>query len=234
MAVVVHIRFLMEGIAYPMTSQVTHNTIAVFLAMLLNGMADISHESVGLGGLHAYLQALFCHSHQLFLLWRGLADDEHTTGVGIIAVEDGGEVHVDNIALFEHILLFGYTVTNHLVDRSADRHRERWCILVAAIVQAGGNGMMVLTVLTAYPIDLQRIHALMDGSGHSVEHTRVHDTRPADAFYLLRCLDQLTRRHFLTPVLPVHNGLIHLRRLLPTQTMPPSFLLENVHIPYYI
>ena len=48
-----------------MTRQVLYDAVAVFLAVLLDGMADVAHEPVGLGGLHADLQTLLRHPHQL-------------------------------------------------------------------------------------------------------------------------------------------------------------------------
>ena len=92
---------------------------------------------------------------------------------------------------------------------------------------------MILTILAAYLVDLQRIHTRMDLLGYLVEHACVHDTRLADTLYLLRGLDQLARRHQLTLVLPEHDGLIHFRWLLSRQTVP-SLFLESVHLPYYI
>ena len=88
---------------------------------------------------------------------------------------------------------------------------------------------MLLTVLAAYLVDLERVHTLVDGGSHSVEHTSIDNSRPADTLDLLGRLDELARRHFLAFVLPIHDGLVHLGRLLPTQTMPASFLLKCVH-----
>ena len=88
---------------------------------------------------------------------------------------------------------------------------------------------MILTILTANLVNLQRIHARMNLLGHLVEHTRIHDTRLANALYLFWCLDQFTSRHQLTFVFPVHDGLVHFRRFLTRQTVPSLFLLKCVH-----
>ena len=197
-------------------------------------MADVAYETVRLSSLHANLQTLLGYTHQLFLLRRGLADDEHTAGIGIIAVENRGEVDVDDIALLKYIFLLGDTVTDDLVDRGADGHGERRGIIVATIVQAGGDGVMLLAVLATYLVDLQRVHPCVDLSCHLVEYTRIDDTRPTDTLNLLRSLDEFAGRHFLALVLPIHDGLVHLRGLLARQTVPSSFLLKSIHKPHFL
>ena len=84
--------------------------------MLLDGVADVAHKRVRLGSLHTDFQAFLGHTYQLLLLRCRLADDEHTTGVSIVAVEDGRKIHVDDITLLQHVFLLGNTVTHHLVD----------------------------------------------------------------------------------------------------------------------
>ena len=98
MAVVVDLRIFVEGVADAVTGQVADNAVAVLLTVLLDGVANVADEAEGLGGLHAYLQALLGHTHQLFLLGCGLADDEHAGSIGIIAVKNGCEVNIDDIA----------------------------------------------------------------------------------------------------------------------------------------
>ena len=226
MTIMVHIGLLMELQTYPMPGKVSHHAVVILLAVLLDGVTDIAHKRIGLCHLHTYLQALLSHTHQLLFLRRGLADDEHTTGVRIITIKNCREIHIDDITLLQHILLFGDAVTYHLVDRGAYRHRE------PLIVQTGRYGSVILTVLTTNPINLQGTHPGVNLLCHLIEHTSVHHTRLADALYLLWGLYQIARRHQPPFVLPIHDGLVHLRRFLSRQAVPSSFSLKCVHLPY--
>ena len=186
--------------------------------MLLYGMTYVTHEAVWLGGLHAYLQALLGHAHQLLLLGSGLAHDEHAGGIGIIAVENGGEVYIDYIALAQHILFLGNAVAHHLVDAGAHTHGE------ALVVQTSGNGMMLIAVLATYLVYLQGRHADMYLPCNLIEHASVHHTCLAYSFNLFWCLNQITCWDQLALVFPIHNFFIHLCWLLSRQTVPTAFL----------
>ena len=85
---------------------------------------------------------------------------------------------------------------------------------------------MCCTVVVAYLVDLESVHASMNMLSHLVEHTGVHHTAAAYAFYLFRSLDKVARRHLLTLVLPIHYSFVKFCRLLSRQTVPNSFLLE--------
>ena len=215
MAVMIDVGLFVEGVADTVTCQVADNAVAVFLAMLLNGMTDVAHKAEGLGGLHAYLQTLTGHAHQLFLLGCGLSDNEHTRGICIVAIDDGSEVDVDDVALLQDVLGLGDTVTDDLVDARTDGHGERRSVLVAAIIETGGNGVVLLAIAATYLVNLQRRHAGADVLGHLVEHSGVDDARTADALNLLRRLDEVAGRHQFAFRFPVHHLLVQLCRLLP-------------------
>jgi len=225
MAVVVDLGVFVEGVADAVTGQVADNAVAVLLTVLLDSVAYVADEAEGLGGLHAYLQALLGHTHQLFLLGCGLTDDEHAGGVGVVAVEDGGEVDVDDITLLKDVLLLGHAVTDHLVDAGADAHGERRGVFVAAVVEAGGNGVMLLAVATANLVNLQCGHAGTDVFGHLVEDAGVDDAGATDTLNLFGCLDEVTGGHKLALVLPIHDLFIEFCRLLSRETVPSAFLV---------
>ena len=225
MTVVVDVGFFMEVQAYAVTGEVAHNAVAVLLTVFLYRMADVAHEAPGLGGLHANLQTFLGHTHQLLLLRRSLTDNKHARGIGVIAVKDSGEVYVDDVTLFQHILFLGNTVTYHLVNARTDAHGERLHLVVTAIVQAGRRGIVFLTIAAANPIYLQGVHACMDGCCHSIKHTCVHHTGTPYALNLLGRLDQIAGRNKLALVLPVHNLLVKLRWLLSSQAVPAAFLV---------
>ena len=224
MTIVVYVGFLMEGVTNAMTCQVTHDTIAELLAVLLDSMAYVTHKTEGFGSLHANLQTFLGNPYQLFLLGRCLTYYKHTRGIGIIAIDNGRKVHVDDVTLFQNVLCLGYTVTHHFVDARAYTHWERWRFFVTTVVQASRYGVMFIAVAAANLVNLQCRHAGTNILGHLVEHTSVHNTSPSDAFYLLRRLNQVTGRYQFPFVFPIHYLLVEFSRFLSRQAVPPSFL----------
>ena len=65
-----------------------------------------------------------------------------------------------------------------------------------------------------------------DNLGNGVKTACVNDTTLADAFYLFWSLNQVTGRHQLTLIFPVHHLLVKLCKRLTRQAMP-SFLLNH-------
>jgi hypothetical protein len=131
-------------------------------------------------------------------------------------LQEGDIVNVD----FTTILDGYYAVAHHLVDTCADTLRE------ALVVETSRHSAMCCTVVVAYLVDLESVHASMNMLSHLVEHTGVHHTAAAYAFYLFRSLDKVARRHLLTLILPIHYSFVKFCRLLSRQTVPNSFLLE--------
>ena len=73
---------------------------------------------------------------------------------------------------------------------------------------------MLHAVVIAYLVDFESIHSCMNPLADLVQHAGVDDTALAYTFYLFRCLDQISGRHELTFVLPIHHLLVQIRRLL--------------------
>ena len=218
-----HFGLFVESIAYPMATQVAHHTVVVFLGVLLDGLADVVDKAPRLGSLHTDFQALLGDTYQLFLLGRCLTYYIHTRGVSIIAVENRGKVDIDDVALLQDVVGLGYAVTHHLVDARTYTHGERRSLLVATIVQTGGNGVVQGTVVATNLVNLQRRHTRTNFLLHSVQHARIDDTRTADALYLLRGLNQFWRWHQRPFVFQIHDALVQFRRLLPSLAAPSSF-----------
>ena len=136
---------------------VVDDAIVVLVSMFLDGLAYLVDAVPRLGSLHANLQALLGDTHQLLFLRRGLTDDKHSRSIGIVTVEDGRKINVDDIALLQDVLCLGNTVTHHLVDAGTDTHRERRSLAITdIIVQTGGNGMMLRTIVATDLVYLQR------------------------------------------------------------------------------
>ena len=152
-----HVGFFVEVAPYPMTAKVTNDAIVVLVSMFLDGLAYLVDAMPRFSSLHANLQALLGDTHQLFFLRSGLTDDKHSRSIGIVTVEDGREIDIDDIALLQNVLCLGNAVTHHLVDAGTDTHRERRSLAITdIIVQTGGNSMMLLTIVATDLVYLQR------------------------------------------------------------------------------
>lgn len=58
-----YIRLFMKLQSYTMTTQITHYRKTIFTSMFINSIAYITNKAIRLSHLHAYLQALFCHTN---------------------------------------------------------------------------------------------------------------------------------------------------------------------------
>ena len=211
----------MELATYAMTAKIANHTITILLAMLLDSMTDITYKRVRLGNLHTDFQAFLGYANQLLLFRSSLAaNDEHTAGVSVIAIYDGCHVHIDDIALFEHILFLRNTMANHFVDRGTNALR------ITFVIETRRNGIMILAILHAEIINLLGVDSRTDHLGYRIKTTGVYDTTLADAFYLFWSFNQVTGRNKFTLVFPKHYLLVELCKRLTWQAMP-SFLLNH-------
>ena len=217
-----NLRLFVEFQSYAMTAKVCHDSIAILLTMLLDGMTDIAYETVRLCCLHTNFQTFLGNTHKLFLLGSCLTYDEHTRGICIITVKDSGEIHIYNITFLKNILFLWNAVTYHLIDACTYRLRE------SLIVEAGRNSVMILAILHADIIYLLSVHSCVDMLCYLIQNTRVHNTGTTYAFYLLVVENQIASRHKLTFALPVHHLLIHLGERLTGKTMPTFFLCHFI------
>ena len=87
--------------------------------MFIDRSAYVAQKAPGFDLLEAELDALLGYPHQLFGFLADLPDAEHTGGVGVVAVIDGGDVDVDDVALLEDDLVRGNAVADLFIDRGA-------------------------------------------------------------------------------------------------------------------
>ena len=120
MSIMLNIWLLVEFQSYAMTAKVTNHGATVLVCIVGNGISQIAHKDVRLRAhLLANLQTLPSNVNQAFTLGCCLANDEHTAGIGIIAIQDGGTIHVDDVTLLQNVVFRGDAVANHIVDAGA-------------------------------------------------------------------------------------------------------------------
>ena len=222
-----HLRLLVEFETHAVSAEVAHHSVTVFVGVLLDGVADVANKTIRLAGCDAHFEALLGYAHKAFLGGSSLADDVHTRSVGVIAVEDCGDVHIDDVALFEHHVVARNAVANLLVDGDAATLRK------ALKTKRCGRCAVRNSVFVYEFVDFVGGHTGVDVFSHEVEERGIDDAAPAHTFYLPRREYQTAPRHEFALVLPIENLLVHLRKRLTLRHKPISFLSKKTHFYCY-
>jgi isoquinoline 1-oxidoreductase beta subunit len=114
-------------------AEVAHDGEAVLFHQRLDGVADVAERRTGADRGDAAHHALIGHVHQQPRLGGGGACHVHAAGVAVPAIEDHGDVDIDDVAIGQHPLT-RYAVAHDMVDRGAGGFR------VAAIAERRGGG----------------------------------------------------------------------------------------------
>ena len=215
--VVVHFGFFVKFQPNAVSAECAYHAEAVFMGVARYGLADVAHEAPGLCGFRADFETFLCHAHEFLLFRRRLPYDKHARGVAIIAVEYGGNVYVDDVALFEDIVFRGNAVAHHFVDARADALGE------AFVVERRGNGSVRRGVVVDEAVDFCGRHACVYFLFYQVEHACVHHAGAANAFYLLGRFDEFPFRHEFSSVLETEYALIEIRGCRAGSNVPVSY-----------
>ena len=183
----------MEGLAHAVARVVAHHPVVEALGVFLDHSADDIDFATGPHrsdpALHRSARALDERSRPSV----DLADRVGRVRVAVDAVEIGGDVQVDEVALLEDGRV-GDAVADDLVDRGADRFGE------AHVAQAGRVGAVVAHVLVGYTVELVGGDTGGDDGGGLGHSAGGHPAGGADAFDGLRILDVGGRHPFGTVV----------------------------------
>ena len=114
-----HLRFLVEYTAYAVAAKLAHHAKALAFGKLLDGITDIAQVDAGTHHFDAVPHGLISDSAQTLGGNRNLAHHEHAAGVAVPAVFDDGDVDIDDIALFQRLVI-GNAMADLVVDRGAD------------------------------------------------------------------------------------------------------------------
>jgi hypothetical protein len=109
-----------------------------------------------------------CGSTKLWMAWPmfGLAGDRadriHPAGIAVPALDDEGDVDIDDIGVLQHPLAW-HAMADHVIDRGAGR------IAVAAIHQGGGIGAMAEGEIADEIVNDGSRHPRLDDIGEFIE-----------------------------------------------------------------
>ncbi len=110
---------------------------------------------------------------------RCFSNHEHPAGVAEPAVLDDGHVDVDDVALFQRLVV-GNAVADHVVDRGAQRSRVGR-VTGGLVTQRGRNGALLLQALGSQAVDLAGGDAGLDVGREVVQHFGGQPPRVAHA-----------------------------------------------------
>ena len=208
-----------------MSAKVSYYTIMVFMGVLLDCVSDITDETIRSGSLHTYFETLLCHSDQLLFLWGCLPSyDKHARGIGIISIENCGEVDIHDVPLLQNLVWLWYSVAHTFIDTCTHRFRE------TLISEACWYGIVVLAYCHADIVYLLCRHARVNSGLHSVEDSGIDNSRASYAFYLFWRFYEVAAWYALVPVLPIEYFLVHLCERLPRFYIPFVFCLAHILI----
>ena len=119
-AVVQHLRLLVKLLANAVAAELAHHAQAVAFGKLLDRVPDVAQVGSGLDLQDAVPQRLVGQGAQALGGDGGLAHDVHAAGVAVPAVLDDGDIHVQDVALFQRLVVRD-AVADLVVDGGADR-----------------------------------------------------------------------------------------------------------------
>ncbi len=101
----------------------------------------------------------------------------------MVFVFNNGHVNVDDIAVFQQLLVVRNTVAHHFINRDADRFRE------TVVAEAGGNGVLLVDdVIITDAVELARADARLDVRLDHFQHFCGQFARNAHFFNFFRSL----------------------------------------------
>ncbi len=165
----------MEILTDSVSAVLAHHAKAGVLDGLLHSLGHHGQRQPRLDGGKASLHAGAGDVDQALALGRDLADAEHTARITKVTVQDRGAVHVDDVALVQHVRIAGDTVTDHIVDRGA------YALGIALIVEVGRRTTVLDGVVIDHLVDLVGGHARGDVLAYVIEHAHVDGGRALDA-----------------------------------------------------
>ena len=159
------VRLVVEHAPEAMAAEIAHHAHALRLDKTLDGVADVAGGGAGFHRGNAAHHRLIGHLDQPLGLARDCAQRIHPAGIAVPALDDEGDVDIDDVALLQHPVP-RHAVADHVIDRGAGR------IAVAAIHQRGGVGAVAEGEFAHEIVDPRGQHPRLDDVGQLIEALR--------------------------------------------------------------
>jgi len=141
-AVMQHLGLFVEAFANTVAAKFTHDAKALAFGEFLNGKANVTQMHAGFDHHDALPHGFVGEGAQTLGGDGHLAHMEHAAGVTVPAIFDDGHIDIDNVALFERLVI-GDAMADLVVDRGADGLGVGR-IAATGVVQGRGDGVLHL------------------------------------------------------------------------------------------
>ncbi len=124
---------------------------ALTFGIILDCPADVPQPASRANLFHAPFQAFSSHAYDLSCIFSRVSHKKSLVHVGIVPVQDGGNIHINNIPIFQD-LFPGDTVTDHLINGNTDTFR------IPPIIQGSGDSPVLHRECMDSSVDIFRRH----------------------------------------------------------------------------
>ena len=161
--------------------------VAVFEGVVAAGGVHITEEVPWFGCGNAEIHTFLGDTHELFGFGADITYHKHTGGVSVVAVVDGGDVDVEDVAVLQDGVLGWYAVADYIVQGDTD------ALGVAFVVQAGRDAAVGHDVFVAGVVEGLGVYAGFHQLAYHVEAAVVDDGAGFYPFYVMFIVDDVAR-----------------------------------------
>ena len=177
---VIDVGLFVEDLADPVAAVVANDRNPVLVGVGLAGNTDVVETAARAHGVDPGPHRFEGELREARARNGGLSDHEHAGGVAVVAVLDGGDVDVDDVAVLE-FLRTGDPVADDVIDGNAGRGGVRGHPF-GLVAEAGGNALLyVHRVVVGEFVEFLRRDAGLHEGGEVVEKFRSQAPRDAKA-----------------------------------------------------
>lgn len=156
-------RVFVENLAEAVAAIILYDAVTLWRCYGINRVADIVEVGTGGDAVDAGHHGVVGGGDKLLSLIGNFADRVHARGVAVVAVEDGGDVDIEDVAFGKYFIFIGNSVADDIVDADAAGFG------VALVAQGGRNGLVLEDEFVNQIIKLQCAGAGLDVGGDVVE-----------------------------------------------------------------
>ncbi len=161
----------MKLLANAVAAKFAHHAQAVAFGKGLDGVTHVAQIGAGLDLDDAVPHGVVGQRAQPLGGYGAFAHHKHAAGVAMPAILDDGDIHVDDVALFQRLVI-GNAVADLVVDRGADRFGVG-VVARGRVVQRGRDGVLhVDGVVVGQFVELVGGHAGHDEGREVVQQFR--------------------------------------------------------------
>lgn len=195
-----HAGFLVKAAADAVALVVSHDFEFTLGRIFVNGSADVADLAVRLDGSDADPQRFERRLDQAFCIVGNFADQERFRLVTVPAVDDRRQVDVDNVAVFQFVLIWN-SVTDDFVDADTTDVGVRRCSRRTRITQTRWRVTVIPRVLFQHFVEINCPRSGLDVRTDEVHQLGVETAGGAKVVSFFSVVNRWLPAQRMTPVL---------------------------------